>query len=168
MMNSKQFLEQVIVLANEIGAMWDELDLLRKTVASSGSPMVRETPRSSNPPQSAPFENPAVRLADLEQEIRADISRLLVKHKRIRHVIGHVEDEKVKAVLRRVYLCRESVEVCAAALRVSKSTVLRRLDAGYEAVAEITGYPAPPKVRMPARERNYQRLLRALEEQNDE
>lgn len=164
-MNSKQFLEQAVRIANEISALWDELDTVRATVSATG-PLIRDTPRSDNPPQSAPFENPAVRLADLEQEIRKDIARLLQKHKRIRHVVGHIQDDRVKAVLRRVYLCREPIEVCAVKLQVSKRTVLRRLDAGYEAVAEITGYPAPPK-QTPARDRRYRELIRALEEQND-
>lgn len=163
-MNSKQFLEQTIRISNEISALWDELDTVRADATSSGS-LIRDTPRSDNPPQSAPFENPTVRLADLEQEIKRDIARLLQKHKRIRHVVGHIQDDRIKAVLRRVYLCREPIEVCAVKLQVSKSTVLRRLDAGYEAVAEITGYPAPPKYT--ARDRRYRELIIALEEQNN-
>lgn len=170
MMNSKQFLEQVIEIANEIRSLWAELDTLREISTASGAINYQNDRVISSVPQTAPFENTVVRLADLENEIRKEIAHQLQKHKRVRHVIGRVQDPSVRAVLRLRYLVNDPVEVCAVKLGISKSTVLRRLEAGYEAVAEITGYPAPPKLRMPAQPRHQisREIFMKLEEQNDE
>lgn len=154
-MNAKEYLEQAIHLSAEIRSMVEELEMLKEVSTASGAIKYDNDRVVGSAPQSAQFENAVVRLVDLENEVRSELNALLEKHSEIRKTIGMVADDQVRTVLRLVYLVGRSMDAVAVQLNVSKRTVMRRLDVGYEAVAVLTGYPAPLKQKMPAKDRHH-------------
>lgn len=169
-MNSKQFLEQAIVLQNSIRSLLEEIEKYRTLAEATGA--IRydrenvKTQRSSD----APFETPLIIAADLEREARKEVEDLWQQLKEIRMVINQVEDVQTQQVLRCKYLTNQTNEAIGSALQISVSTVKRRLEDGYHEVSLITGYPEPPKQRMPARERHHiarEHLKEYYEAQND-
>lgn len=154
-MNAKQYLEQAIVLQNSIKSLLEEIEKYRTLAEATGAIRYdREnvmTQRSSD----APFETPLIIAADLEREAKKEIRELWDSLREIRLVIGQVEDTEVQQVLRYKYLTNQTNEAIGSTLNISVSTVKRRLEDGYHEVSLITGYPEPPKQRMPARERHH-------------
>lgn len=153
-MNSKQFLEQAVVLEQSIRTRLEEIKKFRTLAEGAGA--IRydrdgsQTQRSFN----APFESPLIMAADLERDAKAEIRELWIRLSEIRAVISGVEDMDIQNVLRLRYIGKTTEEI-AAKLRISKSTVLRRLEDGYHEVSLLTGMDEPPKMRMPARERHH-------------
>jgi predicted transcriptional regulator len=109
-----------------------------------------------------------IRLVDMENQIRKEIGELLKKHKEIRDVIAQVDDLQTRAVLRMRFLIRKPIDEIASEMQITKRTVIRRLEMGYHDVSLITGYPEPPKKKMPARDRHAdsRRMLREFAKQN--
>ncbi len=166
-MNAKEYLEQAIVLSHDIRAHLDELENLNELSTASGAIRYDNDRVTGSAPSSAKWENVVVRLVDLENEIRKEVCELLDKHREIRDIIAQVEDADARAVLRMKYLALKSNNEIAAEMYCSKSTVLRRLDIGFQEVAKLTGYPAPPVFRMPARDR-HPGSIRIIREYYDE
>ena len=152
-MNSKQFLEQAIRLVQSIQTCNASIEFY--DTLGSGSGAIRydrdgsQTQRSAN----APFELPMCEKRDLEELEKKERAELWQKLKEIRYVVKQVEDMDVQNVLRMRYTANKTIEQIAAEFHISTSTVKRRLEDGYHEVSLITGYPEPPKQRMPARER---------------
>lgn len=161
-MTSKEFLEQAFVLSRDIKAHMAELDRLSEISTASGAISYDNDRVISSVPQQARFESTVVKLVDLRNDIRKEIFDLLEKHREIRDVICQVTDEEVRTVLRMRYLAGKSITEVADELKLSKRTVLYRLDSGYHEVSLITGYPEPMRQRMPARDRHAEsrRILR--------
>lgn len=153
-MNSKQFLEQAIVLQNSIKSLQEEIETYRTLAEGAGAIRYDRDGSQTQRSQNAPFETPLVIAADLEREAKAEIKELWESLREIRIVIGQVEDAEVQQVLRYKYLTNQTNEAIGSMLQISVSTVKRRLEDGYHEVSLITGYPEPPKMRMPARERH--------------
>ena len=160
-MNSKQFLEQAIVLQNSIKSLQEEIETYRTLAEGAGAIRYDRDGSQTQRSQSAPFETPLVIAADLEREAKKEIRELWESLREIRIVIGQVEDAEVQQVLRYKYLTNQTNETIGSTLNISTSTVKRRLDDGYHEVSLITGYPEPPKQRMPARERT-KRIFREV------
>ena len=152
-MNSKQFLEQAIVLQNSIKSLQEEIETYRTLAEGAGAIRYDRDGSQTQRSQNAPFETPLVIAADLEREAKKEIRELWDSLREIRSVIGQVEDAEVQQVLRYKYLTNQTNETIGSTLNISVSTVKRRLEDGYHEVSLITGYPEPPKMRMPARER---------------
>lgn len=153
-MNSKEYLEQAITLSREIMANIAELERLQIISTASGAISYENDRVTGSAPQSARFENAVVRLVDLEQEIRKELVELFDRHREIRDVIMRVEDPDVRAVLKMKYLAMKSIRRIATEMFISKSAVQRLMEAGYDEVAKITGLPAPPVWKPPARDRH--------------
>lgn len=160
-MNSKQFLEQAIVLQNSIKSLQEEIETYRTLAEGAGAIRYDRDGSQTQRSQNAPFETPLVIAADLEREAKAEIRELWDSLREIRIVIGQVEDAEVQQVLRYKYLTNQTNETIGSTLNISVSTVKRRLEDGYHDVSLITGYPEPPKRRMPARERT-KRIFREV------
>ena len=154
-MNSKQFLEQAIVLQNSIKSLQEEIETYRTLAEGAGAIRYDRDGSQTQRSQNAPFETPLIIAADLEREAKAEIRELWESLREIRLVIGQVEDAEVQQVLRYKYLTNQTNEAIGSALNISTSTVKRRLEDGYHDVSLITGYPEPPKMWMPARERHH-------------
>ena len=152
-MNSKQFLEQAIVLQNSIKSLQEEIETYRILAEGAGAIRYDRDGSQTQRSQNAPFETPLIIAADLEREAKKEIRELWDSLREIRLVIGQVEDAEVQQVLRYKYLTNQTNEAIGSTLNISVSTVKRRLEDGYHEVSLITGYPEPPKMRMPARER---------------
>ena len=154
-MNSKQFLEQAIVLQNSIKSLQEEIETYRTLAEGAGAIRYDRDGSQTQRSQNAPFETPLVIAADLEREAKKEIRELWDSLREIRIVIGQVEDAEVQQVLRYKYLTNQTNETIGSTLNISVSTVKRRLEDGYHEVSMITGYPEPPKQRMPARDRHH-------------
>lgn len=154
-MNSEQYLMQAVRLAHALAGLLKEKERLKELSTATGGFRYSPDPVISNRPQSARFEDYSVSKVDLENEVEDDIRHYWELHSEIRHVIGQVEDLEVQTILRLRYLVDVPLDVIAAQFHVSRKTIERRLDRGHDAVAEITGFDAPPKQRMPAREREH-------------
>lgn len=165
-MNSKQFLEQAIVLRKSIQEIEDSIKFY--DMLGRGSGAIRydrdgsQTQRSFN----APFELPMCEKRDLEQEDEKKRAELWRKLAEIHRVVNQVEDQNVQNILRAKFITQKSEEKIANEHKISKSTVRRRLEDGYHEVSLITGYPEPPKQRMPGRERT-KKLFREVYVEND-
>lgn len=153
-MNAKQYLEQAIVLQNSIKSLQEEIETYRTLAEGAGAIRYDRDGSQTQRSQNAPFETPLVIAADLEREAKKEIRELWDSLREIRLVIGQVEDAEVQQVLRYKYLTNQTNEAIGSALNISVSTVKRRLEDGYHEVSLITGYPEPPKQRMPARPRH--------------
>lgn len=154
-MNSEEYLMQGIKIAHALAGLFEERNRLKEMSTATGGFKYDHEPVMGSKPQSARFENYSVSKVDLENEVEADIQHYFELHSDIRHVISQVEDMDVQTILRKRYLVDIPIDVIAAQFHVSRKTIERRLDKGHDAVAEITGYPAPVKQRMPARERQH-------------
>ena len=152
--NSKQFLEQAIMLQNSIRSLQDEIETYKTLAEGAGAIRYDRDGSQTQRSQNAPFETPLVIAADLEREAKAEIKELWNSLREIRLVISQVEDPEVQQVLRYKYLTNQTNEAIGSTLQISVSTVKRRLENGYHEVSLITGYPEPPKTRMPGRERH--------------
>ena len=152
-MNAKQYLEQAIVLQNSIKSLQEEIETYRTLAEGAGAIRYDRDGSQTQRSQNAPFETPLIIAADLEREAKKEIRELWESLREIRLVIGQVEDAEVQQVLRYKYLTNQTNEAIGSSLKISVSTVRRRLEDGYHEVSLITGYPEPPKQRMPARER---------------
>ena len=164
-MNAKQYLEQAIVLQNSIKSLQEEIETYRTLAEGAGAIRYDRDGSQTQRSQNAPFETPLIIAADLEREAKAEIRELWESLREIRLVIGQVEDAEVQQVLRYKYLTNQTNEAIGSALNISVSTVKRRLEDGYHDVSLITGYPEPPKQRMPARERTKKLFREARNEQ---
>ena len=152
-MNSKQFLEKAIELTKSIESLQEEKETYRTLAEGVGAIRYDRDGSQTQRSQNAPFETPLVTAADLEREVEKDIQERWQAFMEIRMVISQVEDSNVQDVLRRRFLALRAPKEIQKKLEISKSTYDRRLDDGYHEVSLITGYPEPPKHRMPARER---------------
>lgn len=154
-MNAKQYLEQAIVLQNSIKSLQEEIETYRTLAEGAGAIRYDRDGSQTQRSQNAPFETPLIIAADLEREAKKEIRELWDSLREIRLVIGQVEDAEVQQVLRYKYLTNQTNETIGSTLQISVSTVKRRLEDGYHEVSLITGYPEPPKMRMPGRERHH-------------
>ena len=164
-MNSKQFLEQAIKLTKSIRSLQEEIETYRTLADGAGTIRYDRDGSQTQRSQNAPFETPLIIAADLEREAKKEIRELWDSLREIRLVIGQVEDAEVQQVLRYKYLTNQTNEAIGSTLNISVSTVKRRLEDGYHEVSLITGYPEPPKQRMPARERTKKLFREARNEQ---
>ena len=164
-MNSKQFLEQAIELTKSIRSLQEEIETYRTLADGAGAIRYDRDGSQTQRSQNAPFETPLIIAADLEREAKKEIRELWESLREIRLVIGQVDDEEVQQVLRYKYLTNQTNETIGSTLNISVSTVKRRLEDGYHEVSLITGYPEPPKMRMPARERTKKLFREARNEQ---
>lgn len=154
-MNSEQYLLQAVQLAHTLTSLNKEKQRLAELSTATGGFNYSQDMVIGSKPQSARFENYSVSKVDIENEIEDDIRHYWKLHSEIRHVISQVEDLEVQSILRLRYLTDTPVDVIASQFHVSRKTIERRLDKGFEEVAMITGCPVPPKQRMPAREREH-------------
>lgn len=153
-MNSKQYLEQVIKIAQALMTKHDEKNYLETMATISGAINYTNDRTTGSAPTSAKFEEVVCKAADLETAILSEYAELLDLHAEVRKVILAVEDLDIRNTLAEKFLCHTQEDVIAFKFGVSKKTVQRRLDKGYADVSKLTGYPEPPRQRMPARERH--------------
>lgn len=152
-MNSKQFLEQAIVLEDGIRSRLEEIQKFRLLAEGAGAIRYDRDGSQTQRSQNAPFETPLITAEDLERDAKEEIRALWIRLGEIRAVIAGVEDMNVQNVLRLRYIGKNTDEI-AAKLKISKPTVFRRLEEGYHEISLLTGMEEPPKRRMPARPRH--------------
>ena len=160
-MTSKQFLEQAINIEHDMIAHLSELDNLHLIAGATGA-IRYDTDKVIHSVTEARFERPIIRAADLENVVRDEIHELLEDLAEIREKVAQIDDLDVRDVIRMRYLGNDEPDVIACKLKISRKTVLRRLERGYSEMAKITGYPAPVRNRLPAEERHgdAKRILR--------
>ena len=160
-MTSKQYLEQLLKLSRQMVSHRAEIEKLRTEASASGA-IRYDTDKVVHSNTEARFERPTIRAVYLENAMRQEYADLLAEWNDIRKVVAQITDTDVQSVIRMRYLACAEVDVIAYALKLSKKTVMRRLEQGYSEVAKITGHPAPVRKRLPAEERHgdAKRLMR--------
>lgn len=140
-MSAKEFLRQAYRLDQQVKCNLAELDSLRETASSIRSPGLEE---HNNP--SRPTEAPFVRLLDkvweMEEQINAEIDRLVDLKKQIWEVINGVQNMDELMVLRYRYVLFLSWEEIAVKMNFSLRwvhTIHRRALASAEAVMQQLG-----------------------------
>ena len=107
-MDAKQRLRNAYFLGLDVEAKRLELERLRSlmtAIPSSGSP------RSRGPGgASGRLDRLVAKCAAIEAEVEGDVGRLLGELAAIRRQIARVQDPRLRLVLQRRYLCRESWE----------------------------------------------------------
>ena len=102
-MTAKEYLSQAYRIDQRINAKLEQLDALRalsrKTTVSYGSEPVSHTRNVTS------MEDTIVRLIDLENEINADIDRLVDLKREIYEVLRHVREPELQLLLELRYLC---------------------------------------------------------------
>lgn len=152
-MNAKEYLEQAIVLEDGIRSRLEEIRKFHLLAEGTGAIRYDRDGSQTQRSQNAPFEAPLITAEDLERDAKEEIRALWIRIGEIRAVIAGVEDMNVQNVLRLRYIGKTTDEI-AAKLKISKSTVFRRLEEGYHKISLLTGTEEPLKRRMPARERH--------------
>ena len=152
-MTSKQFLEQGVRLTRSIRAHLAEAEMLRAVATATGA-IRYDTDKVISSVTEARFERPIIKAVDLENAVRSEIRTLLDDLGEIREAVALIEDPDVQNVIRFRYLADTEIDVIAYKLNISRRTVMRRLELGYQEIEKITGYPAPVRNRLPAEERH--------------
>ena len=154
-MNSRQWLEQVLILEQTMRANRSEYDWLEAVSTASGAINYQNDRTIGSAPTSSRFESAVINKEYLRKVIEEEYDQLLKMHTDIRKVIFAVADADAQNALRMKYLSNKDLDLIAYEYHVSRKTIERRLDRGYIEVARLTGYPAPIKQRMPAQERHH-------------
>lgn len=153
-MNSRQFLEQAILLEQSIATCTASIEHYDELAHGGTAIRYDRDGTMTQRSQNAPFELPMCEKADLERMEREERRELWEKLREIRHVVTQIVDGEVQNIVRMRFLANKTETVIACQFGISVSTVRRRLERGYHEVSLITGYPEPPRQRMPSRERH--------------
>ena len=122
-MTAKEYLSQAYRIDQRINAKLEQLEnlraLSRKTTVSYGSEPVSHTRNVTS------MEDTIVRLIDLENEINADIDRLVDLKREIYDVLRHVQDPELQLLLELRYLCFKNWSEISVALDLDDRYVFK-------------------------------------------
>ena len=122
-MTAKEYLSQAYRIDQRINAKLEQLEnlraLSRKTTVSYGSEPVSHTRNVTS------MEDTIVHLIDLENEINADIDRLVDLKREIYDVLRHVQDPELQLLLELRYLCFKNWSEISVALDLDDRYVFK-------------------------------------------
>lgn len=102
-MTAKEYLNQARHLDRRINSCIAELETMRETAASLGSPNLKEN-RNPNRAEEAPFIHTLEKLWEMEEKINSEVDRLVDLKMQIREVISEVPDADGAMVLKYRYV----------------------------------------------------------------
>ena len=163
-MTAKEYLEQAQHIAQETYTLKAEMEVLMEIATASGAIRYDHDRVTGSAPQEARFEKTVIKYLDIQKRIKDELGLLLEKQEEIRSTVSRIKNTNARVVIRMRFLSFCSVDEIADKLKVSRRTVIRRMQDGYEEVEKLTGYPAPLKVRKPGRDRHAEsrRILREV------
>ena len=115
-MTAKEYLEQIRLLDEQIDskiAQVDSLNLLAEKVTT----VISDMPGNPNRRKS-PFEDAVCRIIDLENEITAEIDRLVDLKIEVMGVVKQVTNTEYRLILEKRYLCFQSWETIATDMKL--------------------------------------------------
>lgn len=134
-MKARDYMEQARYLDNQIDAKIRQLDRLND-LATKATASITGMPKAPVCEGSA-LESTVVKIIDLQNEINADIDRLVDLKREVMDVIGQLEDPKERLVLEKRYLCYESWEQIAADMHYSVQNAFKIHDAALEKIEKV-------------------------------
>ena len=134
-LTAKEYLSQAYRIDQRINAKLEQLEnlraLSRKTTVSYGSEPVSHTRNVTS------MEDTIVRLIDLENEINADIDRLVDLKREIYDVLRHVQAPELQLLLELRYLCFKNWSEISVALDLDDRYVFKIHGRAVEELARI-------------------------------
>ena len=134
-MTAKEYLEQAYRLDRHIESKMEQVQMLR-LLATKSTSVIREGPSGGGGGGSF-MEDAIIRIVDMEQDISAELGRLVILKAEIAEVIGQVENLEAQVVLEMRYLCYKKWEEIMEAMSCSERTVLRWHKEGLKAIESI-------------------------------
>ena len=122
-MKAKEYLERAYWLDQMIDSKLEQVASLRAMATKTTTIMKRDVVSRSRNMHS--MEDTVAKMADLEEEINADIGRLVDLKKEIGETIRRVEDPELRILLEYRYLCYKNWPEIGMIMSLSKSSVLR-------------------------------------------
>lgn len=123
-MTPKEYLRQAYRLDQKINSDIAEAARLREMASCVGSPGFEEH-YNPNRPTEAPFARTLEKVWEMEQEINAEIDKLVDLKEQIRTVIDKVENPDEQMVLRYRYIHNWTWEHIGGTLNADRTTVYR-------------------------------------------
>ena len=119
--SAKEYLSQVYLIDTRINSKLEQAMRIREQ-ATKATSMITDMPRPDSR-NTHPMESIVVKLIGLEDEINADIDRLVDLKQEIMNVISKVERPEYKALLEHRYLCFKTWDYIAKAMWYSIQNV---------------------------------------------
>lgn len=123
-MNAKEYLSQATWLDQMIDSKLEQLEALKSLSMKVTSSFTKEKISGGNIEKSK-MESTIVKVIDLENEINADIDRLINLKKNIQNTINKMEDINQQLLLELRYLSRKGWDEIAALMGYDPRTVYR-------------------------------------------
>lgn len=123
-MNAKEYLSQAIWLNQMIDSKLEQLAIQKSLAMKVTSSFTKEKIYGGNMEMSR-MENTIIKVIDLENEINADIDRLVDIKKNIQNIINMMEDMNQQLLLEMRYLCGKGWDEIAVSMRYDPRTVFR-------------------------------------------
>ena len=134
-MKAKEFLNQAYLLDQRIKSKSEQIQSLNE-LATKCTATLTGMPRNPNRGGST-MADAVCKIIDLQNEIAADMDRLVQIKKDIVDVIAKVDDVKFRILLEKRYLCGETWEEITMSLYHNRRWVFRLHDKALDAVQEI-------------------------------
>ena len=122
-MTAKEYLQQVVHIDQRINSKLEQVMQLRDT-ATRATITISDMPRSPSP-NNQQMSDTIAKIIDLENEINADIDRLVDLKREARDVIGQLSDPDEQLVLELRYLCYKTWPEIMEELNYSETSVYR-------------------------------------------
>ena len=122
-MNAKEYLSQVMYIDQRINSKLEQVTRLRENVTNCTATL-SDMPRPDSPNKQR-MEETICKIVDLEQEINADIDRLVDLKAEARKAINAVSDPVQQLILELRYLCYKPWLEIAETIGYSEATVYR-------------------------------------------
>ncbi len=134
-MTAKEFLSQAYLLDQRIKSKSEQIQSLNE-LAAKCTTILTGMPGSADHGGST-MANAVCKIISLQNEIAADMDRLVQTKKDIVDVIGKVNDVKFRILLEKRYLCGETWEEITLSLYHNRRWVLRLHDKALDEVQKI-------------------------------
>ena len=122
-MNAKEYLSQAMYIDQRINSKLEQVTRLRENVTNCTAAL-SDMPRPDSPNKQR-MEETICKIVDLEQEINADIDRLVDLKAEARKAINAVSDPVQQLILELRYLCYKPWLEIAETIGYSEATVYR-------------------------------------------
>ena len=134
-MNAKEYLGTAYRIDQRINSKLEQIMRLRELAAKATSTISGMPHSSSNDP--CKMESVICKMADLENEINADIDSLVDMKRTIMRLIKEVKDPECQTVLELRYLCFKRWEAISVELNFSIQHAFRIRDRGIKEIDKI-------------------------------
>lgn len=136
-MTAVEFLSQAYLMEQQIRSKREQLAMLRSMATSFYNPTDQE--QVSCTPKTYALEESVIKIVEAENEIKAQVDRLVQTMMKIRNVIAAVQDVKLRLVLEKRYLLFQAWKEIAADMDRSVRWVQQKHVMALEVVERMMG-----------------------------